>query len=158
LVSLLEYLLKQLLFMEIKIVNLSTNELPKYETSSAAGMDIRAYLTADVELMPMQRYLVPTGLYIELPDGYEAQIRPRSGLAFKHGVTVLNSPGTIDPDYRGELKILLANFSDTPFVIKNGERVAQLVVSSYSHVYWKLVKELSATKRGDSGYGSTGLK
>jgi dUTP pyrophosphatase len=144
--------------MEVKVINVSSNELPRYETENAAGMDIRAYLSDEVELMPMQRYLVPTGLYIELPKGYEGQVRPRSGLALKHGITVLNSPGTIDADYRGELKILLVNLSDMPFVIKSGERIAQLVIASYTSISWKLVDELSSTARGASGYGSTGLK
>jgi dUTP pyrophosphatase len=119
-------------------------------------MDLRANLENSVTVAPLQRVLIPTGLFIELPEGYEAQIRPRSGLAFKHGLTVLNSPGTIDADYRGELKVLLINLSDTPFTIENGERIAQMVVASYQQVSWQAAQFLSDTARGAGGYGSTG--
>lgn len=142
--------------IEVKIVNSSGHALPAYETTGAAGMDLRAVLETPIILEPMQRALVPTGLFIELPIGYEAQIRPRSGLAFKHGVTVLNSPGTIDADYRGEVKVLLVNLSAQPFTINHGERVAQLVVASHSHVQWVEVNELNDTVRGAGGFGSTG--
>lgn len=144
--------------IEVKIVNSSGHALPAYETTGAAGMDLRAVLETPIILEPMQRALVPTGLFIELPIGYEAQIRPRSGLAFKHGVTVLNSPGTIDADYRGEVKVLLVNLSAQPFTINHGERVAQLVVASHSHVQWVEVNELNDTVRGAGGFGSTGHK
>jgi len=142
--------------IEVKIVNSSGHALPAYETAGAAGMDLRAVLETPIILEPMQRALVPTGLFIELPIGYEAQIRPRSGLAFKHGVTVLNAPGTIDADYRGEVKVLLVNLSAQPFTINHGERVAQLVVASHSHVQWVEVNELNDTVRGAGGFGSTG--
>ena len=144
--------------IEVKIVNSSGHALPAYETAGAAGMDLRAVLETPIILEPMQRALVPTGIFIELPIGYEAQIRPRSGLAFKHGVTVLNSPGTIDADYRGEVKVLLVNLSAQPFTINHGERVAQLVVASHSHVQWIEVGELNDTVRGAGGFGSTGHK
>lgn len=142
--------------MEIKIVNKSSHLLPAYETLHAAGMDLRAFLTEEVRIQPFQRSLIPTGLYIELPIGYEAQIRPRSGLAYKHGITVLNSPGTIDADYRGELKVLLINMSDTEFVINNGDRIAQMVIAKHETVAWQQVEELGATERGEGGYGHTG--
>ena len=142
--------------MKINIINNSGQALPAYETSHAAGMDIRANLSEAVVLKPMQRTLVPTGLFIELPVGYEAQIRPRSGLAFKHGITVLNSPGTIDADYRGELKVLLINFGEEPFEIKHGERIAQMIIAKHETAEWEQVSELSETARGAGGYGSTG--
>ncbi|MFM7822308.1 MAG: dUTP diphosphatase [Bacteroidota bacterium] len=142
--------------IEVKIVNRSGHALPAYETAGAAGMDLRAVLESPIILEPMQRALVPTGLFIELPIGFEAQIRPRSGLAFKHGVTVLNSPGTIDADYRGEVKVLLVNLSAQPFTVNHGERVAQLVVASHAHVQWLAVDELNDTLRGAGGFGSTG--
>ncbi|MFM7053297.1 MAG: dUTP diphosphatase [Bacteroidota bacterium] len=142
--------------IEVKIVNRSGHALPAYETAGAAGMDLRAVLESPIILEPMQRALVPTGLFIELPIGFEAQIRPRSGLAFKHGVTVLNSPGTIDADYRGEVKVLLVNLSAQPFTVNHGERVAQLVVASHAHVQWVAVDELNDTLRGAGGFGSTG--
>lgn len=142
--------------MKINIINNSGQALPAYETSHAAGMDIRANLSEAVVLKPMQRTLVPTGLFMELPVGYEAQIRPRSGLAFKHGITVLNSPGTIDADYRGELKVLLINFGEEPFEIKHGERIAQMIVAKHETAEWEQVSELSETARGAGGYGSTG--
>lgn len=142
--------------MIIKVVNQSKHPLPAYETVHAAGLDLRANLTGDVEISPMQRVLIPTGLYIELPVGYEAQIRPRSGLAFKFGVTVLNSPGTIDADYRGEIKILLINLSQETFVVKDGERVAQMIIAKHEQISWQLAETLSDTDRGAGGYGHTG--
>ena len=142
--------------MNIKIINKSDHSLPAYETSHSAGMDLRAAIEQDVIIKPMQRALIPTGLFIELPEGYEAQIRPRSGLAFKHGLTVLNSPGTIDADYRGEIKILLINLSDTDFTVKNGERIAQMIVASHEKVEWAPVEILTETVRGEGGYGHTG--
>lgn len=144
--------------MKVKIVNKSKNLSPAYATPLSAGMDIRADIETAVTLQPLQRMLVPTGLYIALPEGYECQARPRSGLAVKHGITVLNSPGTIDADYRGELKVLLVNLSDTPFVIEPGERIAQLVVARHEHVEWDEVDVLDETERGDGGFGSTGVK
>lgn len=144
--------------IEVKIVNRSGHALPAYETTGAAGMDLRAVLETPIILEPMQRALVPTGLFIELPVGFEAQIRPRSGLAFKHGITVLNSPGTIDADYRGEVKVLLVNLSTQPFTVNHGERVAQLVVASHAHVQWVAVDALNDTLRGAGGFGSTGHK
>lgn len=142
----------------VRIINNSPYELPHYATEHAAGMDLRAFIPEPVEIKPLQRFLIPTGLYIELPPGYEAQIRPRSGLAFKHGITVLNSPGTIDADYRGEIKVLLINLSDTPFTIQPGERIAQMVVTSHVTVQWKAVTELSDTVRNTGGFGSTGTQ
>ncbi|MFM6954291.1 MAG: dUTP diphosphatase [Sphingobacteriaceae bacterium] len=143
--------------MTINIINTSTNPLPSYETAASAGMDIRANLVEEVRLKPMERLLIPTGLFMEIPLGFEAQIRPRSGLAFKHGITVLNSPGTIDADYRGELKILLINFSDKDFTIQHGDRIAQMIISKHETVAWCEVSELSSTARGAGGYGHTGL-
>lgn len=142
--------------MEIKIINKSHHPLPAYETAHAAGMDLRAFIPEQIIIKPLQRFLIPTGLFIELPVGYEAQIRPRSGLAYKHGVTVLNSPGTIDADYRGELKVLLVNLSDTDFVVNDGERIAQMVIAKHETVTWEQANELSATDRGEGGYGHTG--
>lgn len=142
--------------MEVKVINKSTNELPAYQTISAAGLDLRAYMEEPINLKPMQRILIPTGLYLELPDGYEAQIRPRSGLAFKHGITVLNSPGTIDADYRGEIKILLVNLSDESFFIESGERVAQMVISQHEQIEWSVVESLEDSERSAGGFGSTG--
>ena len=142
--------------MKIKIINKSDNALPAYETEHAAGMDLRAFITETVLLAPMQRQLIPTGLFIELPVGYEAQIRPRSGLALKHGITVLNSPGTIDADYRGEIKVLLINLGTETFEIKKGERIAQMVIGQHATPEFVLVETLSETNRGEGGYGSTG--
>ena len=142
--------------MQINIVNKSAHALPAYETAHAAGMDLRAQLDASIVLAPMQRALVATGLFIELPVGFEAQIRPRSGLAYKHGITVLNSPGTIDADYRGEIKVLLINFGSENFEINNGERIAQMIVAKHETVTWNTVNELGSTERGAGGYGSTG--
>ncbi len=142
--------------MEIKIINTSEHPLPQYETAHAAGMDLRAAISEEIILKPLQRLLVPTGLFIELPTGYEAQIRPRSGLAYKHGISIVNSPGTIDADYRGEIKVLLVNLSDTDFKIVNGDRIAQMVVAKHETVSWQPVTELGETARGEGGYGHTG--
>ncbi|MFN4082823.1 MAG: dUTP diphosphatase [Bacteroidia bacterium] len=142
--------------MTVKVINTSTNELPQYQTEHSAGMDLKAFLAEPIIIKPMQRVLVTTGLYIELPDGYEAQIRPRSGLALKHGITVLNSPGTIDADYRGEIKVLLVNFGTEDFTINNGERIAQMIISNYTKINWQQSSQLTQTERGAGGYGSTG--
>jgi dUTP pyrophosphatase len=142
--------------VKVKIINKSQHPLPAYETILSAGMDLRASLTESIILQPMQRALIPTGLYIELPAGTEAQIRPRSGLAFKHGITVLNSPGTIDADYRGEIKVLLINLSQEAFEIKDSERIAQMVVSKHETVEWQLVESINQTERGEGGFGHTG--
>ncbi|WP_455513941.1 dUTP diphosphatase [Porphyromonas sp.] len=142
--------------LEVKIVNRSRHALPAYATAGAAGMDLRAQLEAPITLAPLGRVLVPTGLFIELPQGYEAQVRPRSGLAIKHGLTVLNSPGTIDADYRGEIKVALVNLSAEPFEIQDGERIAQLVVARHEEVTWQPVEELGETERGAGGFGHTG--
>ena len=144
--------------MKVKIINKSNNPLPEYATLLSAGMDLRAFITEPVILGVIDRALIPTGLYIEMPDGYEAQVRPRSGLAIKHGITVLNSPGTIDADYRGEICIELVNLSNTPFTVEPGERIAQLVFSKYEKVDFVEVEELSKTERGTGGIGHTGLK
>jgi dUTP pyrophosphatase len=142
--------------MNIHIINKSKNGLPAYETAHAAGMDLRADLDATIYLQPMERKLIPTGLHIELPIGFEAQIRPRSGLAFKHGISIVNSPGTIDADYRGEIKVLLVNLSNEPFEINTGDRIAQMVVAKHETIVWTQVDELSETSRGHGGYGHTG--
>lgn len=144
--------------MKVNIVNKSRHELPKYETEASAGMDIRANLDEPVVLKPLQRALIPSGLFIELPVGFEAQIRPRSGLAAKYGVTVLNTPGTIDADYRGEIKIILVNISSEVFEIKDGERVAQMIISQHAKADWVAVEELNQTTRGAGGFGHTGQK
>lgn len=144
--------------VKVKIINSSANSMPEYATSSSAGMDVRANLDSPITLMPMQRVLVPTGLRIQLPVGYECQIRPRSGLALKHGITVLNSPGTVDADYRGEIGVILINLSDTPFVINNGERICQMIIAPYSHVEWEPVATLDASERGEGGFGHTGVR
>jgi len=143
--------------MNIRIINKSKNSLPAYETLHAAGMDLRADLEETVLLKPMERKLVPTGLYMELPEGFEAQIRPRSGLAFKHGIGIVNSPGTIDADYRGEIKVLLINLSDQVFEINTGDRIAQMVVARHEKVSWETVEILNETSRGAGGYGHTGV-
>lgn len=142
--------------MKVRVINKSSNALPEYETLLSAGMDLRANIEVPIVLQPLQRVLVPTGLFIELPTGFEAQIRPRSGLAFKYGVTVLNSPGTIDADYRGEIKILLVNLSDKAFEIKNAERIAQMIVAKHERVEWELAEDLTQTQRGEGGFGHTG--
>ena len=142
--------------MTIRVINKSKNNLPAYETLHAAGMDLRADLDAPVSLKPLERKLVPTGLYIELPEGFEAQIRPRSGLAYKHGISIVNAPGTIDADYRGEIGVLLVNLSDQVFEINPGERIAQMVVARHEKVEWQEVESLTETSRGAGGYGHTG--
>lgn len=144
--------------MTIKIINKSTHDLPHYETIASAGMDLRANLTEDRILKPLERTIVGTGLFIELPIGYEAQVRPRSGLAAKKGITVLNAPGTVDADYRGEIGVILVNLSNEEFTIQNGERIAQLVIAKHERAEWIEVEELSETDRGEGGFGSTGTK
>ena len=143
--------------MNIRIINRSKNNLPAYETVHSAGMDLRADLESPVRLNPMERKLIPTGLSIELPEGFEAQIRPRSGLAFKHGISIVNSPGTIDADYRGEIKVLLINLSTEPFEINTGDRIAQMIVARHEKVSWQEVEVLNETTRGAGGYGHTGV-
>jgi len=142
--------------VKVKIVNKSENPLPEYATIASAGVDLRANLEESLELKPLKRALIPTGLYVELPLGYEAQVRPRSGMAVKKGVTVLNSPGTIDADYRGEIKVVLVNLSDEPVKINHGERIAQMVIQAHEQAEWKKVDSLNTTDRGDGGFGSTG--
>ena len=142
--------------MRVKIINKSNNSLPKYATAYSAGMDLRANLQEPVTLKPLERALIPTGLFLELPAGYEAQIRPRSGLAVKHGVSVLNSPGTIDADYRGEIRVILVNLSNKDFVINHGERICQMVVAKHASVEWDETQELEASDRGAGGFGHTG--
>lgn len=144
--------------MKVKVINRSAYDLPQYETAQAAGLDVRANITESITLGPLERALVPTGLFIELPEGYEMQVRPRSGLAAKHGLSLVNAPGTIDPDYRGEIKVILVNLSNSPYELKPGERVAQLVVSQFTRVEWEPVEELGETERGAGGFGSTGVK
>jgi dUTP pyrophosphatase len=144
--------------MQIKIINKSFHELPNYETIASAGMDLRANISEPISLKPLERTLVKTGLFIELPIGYEAQVRPRSGLAFKKGITVLNSPGTVDADYRGEIGVILVNLSQETFVIENGERIAQLIIAKHERADWIEVQEISETSRGEGGFGSTGVK
>lgn len=142
----------------VKVVNQSKHPLPEYATDHSAGMDLRANINEPIVLKPLERTLVPTGLFIELPQGHEAQIRPRSGLAFKHGLTVLNSPGTIDADYRGEVKVLLVNLSNADFTIQDGERIAQMVIARHETIEWYAVMQLEETKRGAGGFGHTGTK
>ncbi|NND10407.1 MAG: dUTP diphosphatase [Flavobacteriaceae bacterium] len=144
--------------MEIKIINKSSHQLPEYETLASAGMDLRANLSESITLRPLERTIVKTGLYIELPIGYEAQVRPRSGLAAKKGITVLNAPGTIDADYRGELGVILVNLSNEDFKIQNGERIAQLIIAKHERATWIETIELAETVRGEGGFGSTGVK
>lgn len=144
--------------MTINIINKSQHALPSYETIASAGMDLRANLTESITLQPLERTIVKTGLFIELPIGYEAQVRPRSGLAFKNGITVLNSPGTVDADYRGEIGVILVNLSNQAFEIQNGERIAQLIIAKHERANWIEVEELSETSRGAGGFGSTGVK
>lgn len=144
--------------MQIKIINRSSHDLPHYETIASAGMDLRANITESITLQPLERTIVKTGLFIELPVGYEAQVRPRSGLAAKKGITVLNAPGTIDADYRGEVGVILVNLSNENFIIENGERVAQMVIAKHERAEWIAVEELSETSRGEGGFGSTGVK
>ncbi|MGE5381842.1 MAG: dUTP diphosphatase [Omnitrophica WOR_2 bacterium] len=144
--------------MQIRIVNNSRNDNPSYETSHSAGMDIRAELNEPVTIKPLERVLIPTGLYIELPEGLEAQIRPRSGLAAKSGITVLNSPGTIDADYRGEIKIILVNLSSQSFVVNHGDRIAQMIIARHEKAEWLVTEKLNGTERGAGGFGHTGVK
>ena len=142
--------------MKIKLVNQSKHALPEYATSASAGVDLRANIEAPIEVGSLEKAIVPTGLFMEIPVGYEAQVRPRSGLAFKHGITVLNSPGTIDADYRGEIKVILINLSKETFVINDGERIAQLVIAAHEQAEWETVESLEETERGSGGFGSTG--
>ncbi|MCW1953627.1 MAG: dUTP diphosphatase [Flavobacteriia bacterium] len=144
--------------MTVQIINKSNNDLPAYETLSAAGMDLRAFISEPITLAPMQRKVIPTGLHLALPPGMEAQIRPRSGLAAKFGVTVLNAPGTIDADYRGDVGVILINLSQEDFVIESGDRIAQMVIATYERLSWSLTDQLTETDRGSGGFGSTGLK
>lgn len=144
--------------MTIKIINKSNHALPSYETEASAGMDLRAYISKPIKLMPLERAIIKTGLYIELPIGYEAQVRPRSGLAAKKGITVLNAPGTVDADYRGEIGVILVNLSNEAFTVENGERVAQLVIARHERANWDESVELSETARGEGGFGSTGMQ
>lgn len=142
--------------IEIKIINKSGNSNPEYVTMGSAGMDLRAYLHEDIVLKPGERVTIPTGIYIELPDGLQAEVRPRSGLALKYGITVLNTPGTVDSDYRGEIKVILINLSSENFVIRNGERIAQLVITKYEKISWINVSEIESTKRAGGGFGHSG--
>ncbi len=144
--------------IKVKIINKSGYDLPAYETPSAAGMDIHAAIKEPIVLKPLQRALVPTGLAIQLPQGHECQIRPRSGLALRHGISVVNTPGTVDADYRGEIGVIVINLSDTPFTINPGERIAQMVITDYTHVEWEPVERLDETKRGKGAFGHTGLE
>lgn len=144
--------------MKVKVINKSKHELPNYETTASAGLDVRANLDESIEIKPLGRALVKTGLFLEIPEGYECQVRPRSGLAYKKGITVLNSPGTIDADYRGEVGVILANISDETFVVNDGERIAQLVFAKFEQAEWIETNELSDTHRGEGGFGSTGVK
>lgn len=144
--------------IEVEIINQSAFELPAYATEGAAGLDIRANITEPIVLAPLERQLIATGLFVAIPLGYEIQIRPRSGLAFKHGITVLNTPGTIDADYRGEIKVLLVNLSNSPFTLEPGERVAQMILAKHEVLSWKTTHELPSTERGAGGFGSTGVK
>tara|TARA_B100001248_G_scaffold262276_1_gene257230 strand:- start:65947 stop:66381 length:435 start_codon:yes stop_codon:yes gene_type:complete len=143
--------------MKIKIINKSNTTNPSYSTNNSAGLDLRAHIKEEINLNPMSRVLIKTGLFIQLPEGYEAQIRPRSGLAYKNGITVLNTPGTIDADYRGEVGVLLINLSNDSFKIKNGDRIAQMVIAKYEQAEWISVEQLDTTQRGDGGFGSTGI-
>jgi len=144
--------------LQVKVINQSKHPLPEYATALAAGLDLKANISSPIILKPLQRQLVPTGLFIQLPESFEAQIRPRSGLAFKNGITVLNSPGTIDADYRGEVKVLLVNLSDTEFIINDGERIAQMVIAKHEQINWEQVEVLDDSDRGAGGFGSTGKK
>lgn len=144
--------------MKVKVVNKSGIDLPQYATEFSAGMDVRAAIDAPVVLEPLQRAMIPTGLYLQIPEGYEVQVRPRSGLAAKKGITVLNAPGTIDADYRGEVCVILVNLSNADFVIEKGERIAQLVLAKHERIDWECVNELASSERGEGGFGSTGVK
>ena len=143
--------------MKIRITNKSNNQKPSYQTSGSSGMDLRAFMSTSIILPPGERVLVPTGLYLEIPENYEAQVRSRSGLALKKGITVLNSPGTIDADYRGEIGVIIANLSDSDFTIKSGDRIAQMVIAKYEKIAWKVVDKLDDSLRGNKGFGSTGI-
>ena len=144
--------------MKVKVINRSHHPLPEYATTASAGLDLRANLDSPVTLQPLERKLIPTGLYIALPEGCEAQIRPRSGLALKHGISLLNTPGTIDADYRGEIGVILVNISNEPFEVRDGERIAQMVIARYEQVEWETAESLNATERGAGGFGHTGRK
>ena len=144
--------------MKVKIINRSSYALPQYETALAAGLDIKANISDPISLKPLERVMVPTGLYVELPEGYEMQIRPRSGMAAKFGISVLNTPGTIDPDYRGEIKVILVNLSSQEYVLNPGERIAQMVIARFERIEWECVDQLSQTDRGAGGFGHTGTK
>lgn len=144
--------------MKVKVINRSRHDLPQYETEASAGVDLRANIEETVTLKPLERALIKTGLFLEIPENYEAQVRPRSGLAIKHGITVLNSPGTVDADYRGEVGVILINLSQSDFIIEDGDRVAQLVFSKVKQAKWIVVEELTETERGEGGFGSTGKK
>ena len=144
--------------MKIKIVNKSKHPLPEYATAGAAGVDLRANIDAPITLAPGERKLIPTGIYIGLPDGYEAQVRPRSGLALKHGISVCNTPGTIDPDYSGQIGVVLINHGQENFIVNDGERIAQMIISKFERAEWDVVEELDETERGEGGYGHTGIK
>lgn len=144
--------------MKVKVINRSAYDLPQYETAQAAGLDVRANLRESLVLGPLERALVPTGLYVEIPEGYEIQVRPRSGLAARHGISLVNAPGTIDPDYRGEIKVIVVNLSNEPFELRPGERIAQLVVARFERIEWEATDSLTPTDRGEGGFGSTGRK
>ena len=144
--------------IQLKVINQSEHALPEYATILSAGLDLKANISESILLKPLQRSLSPTGLFIDLPEGFEAQIRPRSGLAFKHGLTVLNSPGTIDADYRGEIKVLLVNLSENDFIVNNGERIAQMIIAKHEQIIWEPVIQLEKSNRGSGGFGSTGTK
>lgn len=144
--------------IKVKIINKSHHQMPAYVTPGSAGMDVRAFVSHPIVLQPLERVLVPTGLYVQLPQGYEMQIRPRSGLALRHGISLANTPGTIDADYRGEIGVILINLSKEPFVINDGERICQMVVTRYTHVEWEEVKEIDNTVRGDGGFGHSGVE
>lgn len=144
-------------FMQIKIINNSTNQLPVYATNGSSGLDLRAFLSESIVIKPFERYAIPTGLFISIPNGYEGQVRPRSGLAVNHGITVLNTPGTIDSDYRGEIKVILINLSDKEFAINNGDKIAQIVFSKYEKIQWQQVEVLDETNRNNGGFGHTGI-
>jgi len=144
--------------MQINIINHSQFPLPEYATAHSAGLDLRANLVSPIVIKPLERFLAPTGLYIELPEGYEAQVRPRSGLAIKQGISIVNAPGTIDPDYRGEIKVILVNLSDIPVTIESGDRIAQMVISKFEHISWNKVESLTPSQRDEGGFGHTGFK
>lgn len=150
-------ILEEMEIIKVKIINESGNELPTYETFSSAGMDVRAAIKEPLTLGPLERTLVPTGLRVQLPHGYEMQIRPRSGLALKHGISLVNTPGTVDADYRGEIKVILINLSNEPYTVSPGERICQMVIAPYTRVDWEPVKRLDETERGDGGFGHTGV-